>query len=228
MEAKVGAPVLDVPQDSWMISGNQWYLISVCNIFLRWFFLFQRWECCDRSLEGNIFFPCEPESIVMFVLRGNPSNMTWNSRQPMTVRWAIQLRSLFHEQQQYVGVSHPGGTCKIWCYETRNADDWKPQQKTDWKKTTRVVFHCHYPLLKTSTFVENWWLEDEISLEMVTFQVTCWFFWGWYNQLLRCVSHEPRKTPGSRCPPNSQGEKVGEVPEEEGSWPRDSIFVARV
>ena len=174
------------------------------------------------------FFPCEPESIVMFVLRGNPSNMTWNSRQPMTVRWAIQLRSLFHEQQQYVGVSHPGGTCKIWCYETRNADDWKPQQKTDWKKTTRVVFHCHYPLLKTSTFVENWWLEDEISLEMVTFQVTCWFFWGWYNQLLRCVSHEPRKTPGSRCPPNSQGEKVGEVPEEEGSWPRDSIFVARV
>ena len=109
----------------------------------------------------------------MFVLRGNPSNMTWNSRQPMPARWVIQLRSLFHEQQQYVGVSDPGGTCKIWCYETRIQQTWKPQRKQIEKKNESRV-SLALPLLKTSTFVENWWLEDEIYLEMVTFQVTRW------------------------------------------------------
>ena len=74
----------------------------------------------------------------------------------MTVRWAIELRSLFHEQQQYVGVSHPGGTCKIWCYETRNAD-LEATTKTDWKKT-RVVFHWHYPPWKLAHLlkIDGW------------------------------------------------------------------------
>ena len=156
---------------------KQWYLIpSLGNYsypFATYFwddFPFPKVGYVHRSLEG-VFFPLWTwvNSDVCFT--GESFQHDLNSRrqrsprQPMAV---IQLRSLFHEQQQYVGVSHPGGTCKIWCYETRNAADLEAATKTDWKKNESRV-SLALPPMKTSTCVENWWLEDEIYLEMATF-----------------------------------------------------------